>query len=97
VNANDGSANNSRRGGSSSSSTRFVAFGVVAAVGVAGLALIDNEQKKIARRVAFAADESSAVNWEALRKDIASILAKDGYDDGHYGPVLVRLAWHGSS
>jgi len=45
------------------------------------------------RRVAYAADDKT-VNWDALRADIAAVLAKDGYDDGSYGPVLVRLAWH---
>lgn len=36
------------------------------------------------------------VDYDAVRKDIATILSKEGYDDGSYGPVLVRLAWHAS-
>ncbi|KAG2488477.1 hypothetical protein HYH03_012982 [Edaphochlamys debaryana] len=35
-------------------------------------------------------------DYDAVRKDISSILDVDGYDDGSYGPVLVRLAWHTS-
>ena len=35
-------------------------------------------------------------DFDAVRKDIASILKKKGYDDGSIGPVLVRLAWHAS-
>jgi len=63
-----------------------VACGVVAAA-------LSVETRMREQRVAYAADDK-AVNWDALRKDIASVLAKDGYDDGSYGPVLVRLAWH---
>ena len=38
--------------------------------------------------------QADTVDYQKVRKDIASILDKDGYDDGSYGPVLVRLAWH---
>jgi hypothetical protein len=31
-----------------------------------------------------------------VRKAIEDILDAEGYDDGSYGPVLVRLAWHAS-
>lgn len=34
-------------------------------------------------------------DYTAVRKDIAALLDKNPeYDDGSYGPVLVRLAWH---
>jgi len=29
-----------------------------------------------------------------LRRDLEAILDKEGYDDGSYGPLFVRLAWH---
>jgi cytochrome c peroxidase len=35
-------------------------------------------------------------DYGAVRKAIEDILDKDDYDDGSYGPVLVRLAWHAS-
>ncbi len=35
-------------------------------------------------------------DYAAVKAAIESILDKDGYDDGSYGPVLVRLAWHAS-
>lgn len=36
-------------------------------------------------------------DYGAVRSAIADILEKDeDYDDGHYGPILVRLAWHAS-
>lgn len=36
-------------------------------------------------------------DYGAVRKAIADIIEKDeDYDDGHYGPILVRLAWHAS-
>ncbi|GAA5969740.1 hypothetical protein JCM8115_001831 [Rhodotorula mucilaginosa] len=44
-------------------------------------------------------DATKAVHkpdYDAVRKDIASILKMPDYDDGSCGPVLVRLAWHAS-
>mmetsp|Transcript_44774 Transcript_44774/g.112872 ORF Transcript_44774/g.112872 Transcript_44774/m.112872 type:complete len:308 (-) Transcript_44774:86-1009(-) len=35
-------------------------------------------------------------NWDEVRKEIAAVLDNENYDDGSYGPVLVRLAWHAS-
>ena len=31
-----------------------------------------------------------------MRQSIAALLDDGDYDDGSYGPVLVRLAWHAS-
>jgi len=44
--------------------------------------------------IAMAKDEK--VDYDKVRKDIAKILDVEEYDDGSYGPVLVRLAWHAS-
>lgn len=38
----------------------------------------------------------SSVDYEAVRKDIAACLDDYDWDDGSWGPVLVRLAWHAS-
>lgn len=35
-------------------------------------------------------------DYGAVRKAIEDILDVEGYDDGSYGPLLVRLAWHAS-
>jgi len=37
---------------------------------------------------------TAPVNYDAVRKAIADKLDNLDYDDGSYGPVLVRLAWH---
>ncbi|GAA6005528.1 hypothetical protein JCM11491_003674 [Sporobolomyces phaffii] len=34
------------------------------------------------------------VDYQKVYNAIADVLEEDGYDDGSYGPVLVRLAWH---
>lgn len=34
------------------------------------------------------------VDFQAVRNDIAALLDDDNYDDGSFGPVFVRLAWH---
>jgi len=40
---------------------------------------------------------AKSVDYTAVRKAIADVLERDeNYDDGSYGPVLVRLAWHAS-
>jgi len=36
----------------------------------------------------------SEVDVKAVRADIAKLLDREGYDDGSYGPLLIRLAWH---
>ncbi|KAJ2703351.1 heme peroxidase [Coemansia sp. IMI 203386] len=36
------------------------------------------------------------VNYNNVYKDIADLLEDENYDDGSYGPVFVRLAWHAS-
>ncbi|GAA5974323.1 hypothetical protein JCM8115_006761 [Rhodotorula mucilaginosa] len=36
------------------------------------------------------------VDYQAVYNAIADSLDDDNYDDGSYGPVLVRLAWHAS-
>ncbi|CED85495.1 cytochrome-c peroxidase [Phaffia rhodozyma] len=35
-------------------------------------------------------------DYEAVKKDIKSVIPQPGYDDGSAGPVFVRLAWHAS-
>lgn len=37
---------------------------------------------------------SGDVDYKAVREAIADILDDESYDDGSYGPVFVRLAWH---
>jgi len=38
----------------------------------------------------------SSVDYNAVRNDIKALLDDYNYDDGSYGPVIVRLAWHAS-
>jgi len=40
------------------------------------------------------AEEKKKINYDAVRKDILDILEESSYDDGSYGPVIIRLAWH---
>jgi len=43
---------------------------------------------------AVQAASGPSVNYDAVRKAIADKMDNMDYDDGSYGPVLVRLAWH---
>jgi len=38
----------------------------------------------------------TSVDYNAIRKDVEAILDDLNYDDGSWGPVFVRLAWHAS-
>jgi cytochrome c peroxidase len=61
------------------------AFGMGAiAVGVLGFAS------------AFADAKHSAGDYDAVRADIVELLDDNDYDDGSWGPTLIRLAWHAS-
>ncbi|KAI8385059.1 heme peroxidase [Radiomyces spectabilis] len=43
------------------------------------------------------AEKRKEIDYNQVYKDIAEILDENSdYDDGSYGPVLVRLAWHAS-
>jgi len=53
------------------------------------------EEKKDAKPAAPAA-AAGPVDYEAVRKDIVALLEDPKYDDGSYGPVFIRLAWHAS-
>lgn len=61
--------------------TLFTAAGVAFGVGVTNSLLIQAKQQQ-------------EPNYQQIRKEIAAILDDHNYDDGSYGPVLVRLAWH---
>lgn len=38
-------------------------------------------------------DASKTLDYQQVYKDIVDVLESESYDDGSYGPVLVRLAW----
>lgn len=38
--------------------------------------------------------QKKKINYDAVRKDISDVFEDPSYDDGSYGPVLIRLAWH---
>lgn len=40
--------------------------------------------------------EITMADYEEVKKSIADLMDVDNYDDGSYGPLLVRLAWHTS-
>ncbi|CAM4769801.1 unnamed protein product [Rotaria magnacalcarata] len=40
--------------------------------------------------------QTSEVNYTEIRKSIAALLDDKSYDDGSYGPLFVRMAWHSS-
>ena len=76
-----------RQSSSSSALPRLAGFGALA--GATGLALAYG---------ATTADASGArPDFRAVRAEIEALLESNpNYDDGSYGPVLIRLAWHAS-
>jgi len=60
---------------------------VIGGLAVGGALLYITQQKE-------AKASAPNVNYDAVRKAIADKLDNLDYDDGSYGPVLIRLAWH---
>jgi len=60
-----------------------VKLGALAAAGALGTA-------------GYFAMKGPSVDIEAIKEEIRERLDNDNWDDGSYGPVLVRLAWHSS-
>jgi len=48
------------------------------------------------RRTINAKAQEAKVDYNAVRKDIKAVLDDKNWDDGSWGPVLLRLAWHAS-
>jgi len=70
---------------SSGSSLRWL--GALAATGALALTVASCER-------VVEQTKGGGVDYAQVRKAIEDALEKEGYDDGSYGPVLVRLAWH---
>jgi len=61
-------------------------FGLAA--GLTGIGAFTLSQQKV--------HASSEVDYDAVRNAIADILELEHYDDGSFGPIFIRLAWHAS-
>ena len=81
--------------------------GIVAAAGVGGYYYFNNKQLPDVPKIPEvhlkkgSAGETAGIftptkdDYQKVYDEIARLLVeKDDYDDGSYGPVLVRLAWH---
>ena len=86
-------------GGKSSSTGLYVTIGVVAAALGGGYIYLNNGGVTTLKE--GSSGESRGVftpkkeDYQKVYNEIARLLEeKDDYDDGSYGPVLVRLAWH---
>lgn len=79
----------------SSSGPNYALFAALAAVGLGGAyyALSGQTATDDATKIKDAASPKE-VNYQEVYNAIAAILEDNDYDDGSYGPVLVRLAWH---
>jgi cytochrome c peroxidase len=99
-------ARSSRRGyASGSESPRsniniLLGAGAIAAAGATGFYFYN---KKDVHMLKGSAGETKGIfkptkdDYQKVYDEIARLLVeKDDYDDGSYGPVLVRLAWHAS-
>ncbi|KAH8921217.1 class II peroxidase [Atractiella rhizophila] len=42
----------------------------------------------------FSGEKKNDIDYQEVYNAIAEILESESYDDGSYGPVLLRLAWH---
>lgn len=78
----------------------FLGAGAVVAAGATGFYFYNREDVHL---IKGSAGESKGIfkptkdDYQKVYDEIARLLVEeDEYDDGSYGPVLVRLAWHAS-
>jgi cytochrome c peroxidase len=74
-------------------SSNTLLYGLIGAAAVGGGAFFAFAGKDDATTIKDAASPKE-VNYQAVYNAIADVLDSEDYDDGSYGPVLVRLAWH---
>ncbi|KAF5357298.1 hypothetical protein D9758_005875 [Tetrapyrgos nigripes] len=82
-----------------SNTALFVGIGaVVAAGGVAYYVFSDSDTVKSGTQIAKVKANfvPTKDDYQKVYNRISELLDADDYDDGSYGPVLVRLAWHSS-
>lgn len=95
----------SRRGYSSGSEAKpsrigyYATFAALAAAGGAGYFYLNNggvtDMKKGSSGETRGVFTPKKEDYQKVYDEIAKLLEeKDDYDDGSYGPVIVRLAWH---
>ncbi|KAF9382135.1 heme peroxidase [Podila verticillata] len=87
----------SSSGGGGSSTLIAVVLG--AAAGAAGYHYYyqkDQSLPKIASAVPQAEVKKQPLDYQKVYNAIAAIIEDENYDDGSYGPVFLRLAWHAS-
>lgn len=91
------------RGYSSSNGTKtsntglYVGIGALAAAGAGGYYFYANNGQESGASVTKKPFAPTKEDYQKVYNAIASRLEeKDDYDDGSYGPVLLRLAWHAS-
>lgn len=72
----------------------------LAAIGVSGYFLVDEPTLAswvgLADRPTGKNGLASEADYQRVYNAIAALLEDENYDDGSYGPVIVRLAWHSS-
>ena len=84
----------SSTGGSGGNSGLLIGGLAVAAIGGAGFYLYTNPTSSDSKTTVF---KPSKQDYQKVYDAVAKQLVEhDEYDDGSYGPVLVRLAWHAS-
>ncbi|GFH25490.1 dolichyl-diphosphooligosaccharide--protein glycosyltransferase 48 kDa subunit [Haematococcus lacustris] len=75
---------------------RVLLFGGILTGGVFSYSLFTSKLQQQGALITTPAPVSTEGDYGAVRSAVANILDKDDYDDGSFGPVLVRLAWHAS-
>lgn len=83
-------------GGGGGNFFRYILFAGVAAGGLFSYTLFTSKMPQPGGLITASSVGSKPADYGAVKKAIAGLMDKDGYDDGSYGPVLVRLAWHAS-
>ncbi|GAA5863982.1 hypothetical protein JCM1840_000657 [Sporobolomyces johnsonii] len=94
--ATSSSPNESSSSSSSSKNTNTLLYGLVGAGVLGAGAYWFTRPDPDDPRTVKAAASPKEVDYQKVYNAVADLLEDENYDDGSYGPVLVRLAWHAS-
>ncbi|CCG82859.1 Cytochrome c peroxidase,mitochondrial [Taphrina deformans PYCC 5710] len=89
--------NSSSAGTSKSGNGRFLTLGLLAVAGTSGGYYLYSQRNSAGEQLGVTDSIKAASqphDYQTVYDEIVHLLDSDDYDDGSFGPVLVRLAWH---
>ncbi|MBW0527862.1 hypothetical protein O181_067577 [Austropuccinia psidii MF-1] len=100
--ANHNNSNDQNHNSSSPPPKSSSKLPVFAALGIGGIGLAyyvltaDDSKSEIQERYKTPKSPNQNLDYQSIYNEISNLLDDSNYDDGSFGPVFIRLAWHSS-